>query len=177
MYGRGAEIDEEIQMRADDLYHRMMEQEREAAKAKAEGREAPAFKPLFEEAKAKAVFTPAGAAATKKAPEPSAALVAKWKEQLEKLPVEQREAEEQALRAEYRAKAEFKTELQSLLQKQAEEREKRKAEGKETITDRFKAWRGAWGPLAPEPPKADAPQTKSDAPPPPKSDASPPKSG
>jgi hypothetical protein len=172
VYGRGADIDEEIQMRADALYHRMMAQEREAAQAKAEGREPAPFKPLFEASQATgsaAVFTPAGAAATTKVREPGPVLVAKWKEQLEKLPVEQREAEEQALRAEYRAKAEFKTELQTLLQQQSDEREKRKAEGKETITDRFKAWRGAWGPLAPTtksdapPPKADAPPSKADA--------------
>ncbi|KAL2127937.1 hypothetical protein VTI74DRAFT_3719 [Chaetomium olivicolor] len=137
--GRSADVDEEIQMRADELYQRMLAQEREIEKAKEEGREVPAFKPLFDEKKAE------GAGAGKNGiPEPSPATMAAWKEKLEKLPPEEREAEEQALRAEYRAKAEMATQIQSLWQEQAKEREARKAEGKETVFDKFTALVGSW---------------------------------
>jgi hypothetical protein len=142
--GRNPEVDEEIQMRADELFHRMLAQEKEIEKAKEEGRAVPVFKPLLEEKKEAA---PGAAAAGKegdKAFEPSAATVAAWKEKLAKLPPEEREAEERALRAEHRAKAELAAKVQGLWQEQAKEREARKAEGKETIMDKFSALVGSW---------------------------------
>ncbi|KAK4040041.1 hypothetical protein C8A01DRAFT_35913 [Parachaetomium inaequale] len=148
--GRGGEVDEEIQMRADELYHRMLAQEREVERAKEEGREAPVFKTLFEEEGGKKPATSSSApaeVATAKGDgvhEPSAALVATWKDRLEKLPPEEREAEEKALRAEYRAKAEMASQIQGLWKEQAKEREARKAEGKETFMDRFSALAGSW---------------------------------
>jgi hypothetical protein len=132
--GRGAEVDEDIQMRADELYHRMLAQEREIEKAKAEGRDAPVYGSLFEEKRKMQAEVDAAAA---KIPGPSAEIVSSWKEKLEKLPPEEREAEEQALRAEHRAKAEMTAQIQGLWQEQAKEREARKLEGKETVTDRF----------------------------------------
>jgi hypothetical protein len=147
--GRGGEVDEEIQMRADELYHRMLAQEREVEKAKEEGREVPVFKNIFEEEGGKkraASSAPAEAAAAKggEVYEPSAALVATWKDRLEKLPPEEREAEEKALRAEHRAKAEMASQIQNLWKEQAKEREARKAEGKDTIMDKFSALAGSW---------------------------------
>ncbi len=134
--GRGAEVDEEIQMRADELFQRMMRQEAEIAKAKEEGRPAPVFGSVL-----RGEVVPAETAG---AAEPSAALVARWKEELEKLPPEEREAEEQALRGEFRAKAEMAGRVQGLWQEQAREREARKAEGKETFFDRFSNMARSW---------------------------------
>jgi hypothetical protein len=148
VHGRDARVDEDIQMRADELYHRMLDQEREIEKAKAEGRAAPAFKPLLEDQKpvvpAGAAATPVPAAVDNAALEPSAATVAAWKEKLEKLPPEEREAEEKALRAEHRANVEMAVKIQGLWQEQAKEREARKAAGKETIMDKFSAVVGSW---------------------------------
>ncbi|KAK3309977.1 uncharacterized protein B0T15DRAFT_19980 [Chaetomium strumarium] len=145
VHGRDARVDEDIQMRADELYHRMLDQEREIERAKAEGRAAPAFKPLLEDQKP---VVPAAAAAAAPAivdaAEPSATTVAAWKEKLEKLPPEEREAEEKALRAEHRANAEMAARIQGLWQEQAKEREARKAAGKETIMDKFSAMVGTW---------------------------------
>ncbi|KAL2023237.1 hypothetical protein VTK56DRAFT_3360 [Thermocarpiscus australiensis] len=170
--GRGPEVDEAIQMRADELFHRMLAQEREIERAKAEGREPPAFKPLFDKGTITTTTTtttatttggeqpPAAAAAAAAAaggsvagagtamgaelPGPSPATLNAWKEKLEKLPPEEREAEEQALRAEHRAKAEVAARIQGIWEEQAREREARKLEGKETLFDRFKSlvWSG-----------------------------------
>ncbi|KAK4151682.1 hypothetical protein C8A00DRAFT_16955 [Chaetomidium leptoderma] len=139
--GRNPEVDEEIQMRADELYHRMLSQEKEAERAREEGREVPVYKSLLEEKK---MILPATMTTTDKGLEPNAAVVAMWKDRLDKLPPEEREAEEQALRAEHRAKAEMAAKIQGLWQEQAKEREARKAEGKETIFDRFSALAGSW---------------------------------
>lgn len=151
VYGRGADVDEEIQMRADALYHRMLAQEREIERARAEGREPPAFAPLLDNVAPPAAADTAAAAATAAAavptagaagakggvPEPSPATLKAWKERLEKLPPEEREAEEQALRAEHRAKAEMAAQIQGVWEEQAKAREARKREGKETLLDKW----------------------------------------
>ncbi|KAK4141558.1 uncharacterized protein C8A04DRAFT_38955 [Dichotomopilus funicola] len=160
--GRDRDVDEEIQMHADELYHRMMAQEREIEKAKEEGREPPVFKGLFDGTSATMITAPtpsttsttaaadtaSSSAATTpgqpKIPEPNEATLAAWKKQLEKLPPEEREAEEKALRADYRARVEMARQVQSLWQQQAKEREVRKAEGKETFMDRMSAFAGSW---------------------------------
>ncbi|KAL2260720.1 hypothetical protein VTK26DRAFT_5202 [Humicola hyalothermophila] len=156
VHGRSAEVDEDIQMRADELYHRMLAQEREIERAREEGREPPVFRPLFEGveaaagvAGADAPVAAAGAAGAaggggKKLPEPSQETLAEWKKKLEKLPPEDREAEEQALRAEYRAKVEMSTQIQNLRREQAREREARRAEGKDTILDKWTMFIESW---------------------------------
>lgn len=145
--GRSAEVDEEIQMRADELYHRMLAQEREIERAKEEGREAPVFKPLFDgkdaEVAAGAVPSPAGGGA-KELPGPSQDTLAAWKKKLEKLPPEEREAEEQALRAEWKAKVEMSAQIHGLRREQAKEREARKAEGKDTVLDKWNTFIESW---------------------------------
>jgi hypothetical protein len=141
--GRDPEVDEDIQMRADELYQRVLAQQREIDRAKEEGREPPVFKPLFENNNT-SNLKPGGAAAAAAGDardplEPSAATVAAWKEKLEKLPVEEREAEEAALRADYKAKAEMAMKLQGLWQERAKEREARKQKGEETLFDKIKS--------------------------------------
>lgn len=132
--GRSVAVDEDIQMRADELYHRMLAQEREIERAKEEGRDAPVFASLFEEKQQARAEAQARASAVAG---PSAEVVSSWKAKLEKLPPEEREAEEQALRAEHKAKADMTAQIHGLWQEQAKEREARKAEGKETAIDRL----------------------------------------
>ncbi|KAK4659024.1 hypothetical protein QC762_106670 [Podospora pseudocomata] len=140
-YGRSAEEDEMIQMRADELYHQMLRQEEEIKRAKEEGREAPEFRSVLEEAAKVRQWQQeaAGEAAGKvNIPPPPAELIASWKEKLEKLPEQDRAAEEAALRADYRANAEMAASIQGLWQEQAKQREERKKKGEETFMDRFR---------------------------------------
>ena len=143
--GRRADVDEEVQMRADELYHQMLEREREMKKAKEEGRAAPAFKPLLDAETVARTTTTTPMAGRSRAPEPSPALLAAWKERLEKLPPEEREAEEHALRAEFKAGAEVGGQLEGLWKKQDDERKAREAEGKVTAFDQFRRLAKLWG--------------------------------
>ncbi|KAK3341694.1 hypothetical protein B0T25DRAFT_350312 [Lasiosphaeria hispida] len=135
-YDRPPAVDEQIQMRADELYHTMLDQEAAADKAKAEGLELPKFGPLIP--KAAAVPTDPSIPAAVAPAEPGPNTEAAWRRKLEELPEQDRAAEEVALRAEYQAKAEMAVKIQTIWQGQAKEREARKAEGKETIIDRIK---------------------------------------
>nr|CDP23006.1 Putative protein of unknown function [Podospora anserina S mat+] len=140
-YGRSAEEDEMIQMRADELYHQMLRQEEEIKRAKEEGREAPEFRSVLEEAakvRQRQQETAGEAAGKVNIPPPPAELIASWKEKLEKLPEQDRAAEEAALRADYRANAEMAASIQGLWQEQAKQREERKKKGEETFMDRFR---------------------------------------
>ncbi|KAK0632261.1 hypothetical protein B0T14DRAFT_490653 [Immersiella caudata] len=132
-YQRPKEVDEQIQMRADKIYQQMMENEREAAKAKEEGRPVPVYTPVIPKQEAPAAG-PDGVVPV----EPGPNTLKEWKEKLQKLPAEDRAAEEEALRAEFRAKAEVAGRIQSIWEEQAKEREARKAEGKETMVDKVK---------------------------------------
>ncbi|KAK0731816.1 hypothetical protein B0H67DRAFT_565957 [Lasiosphaeris hirsuta] len=134
-YDRAPAIDEQIQMRADELYHKMLDQEAAVDKAKAEGLEVPKFGPLIPKV---AVPTDPSVPAAVTPAEPGPNTEAAWKRKLEELPEQDRAAEEVALRAEYQAKAEMAVKIQTIWQEQAKEREARKAEGKETIIDRIK---------------------------------------
>ncbi|KAK4159155.1 hypothetical protein QBC43DRAFT_248047 [Cladorrhinum sp. PSN259] len=139
--GRNPEVDEEIQMRADELYHRMLEREKEIEKAKEEGREVPSFEPVFRKLEPVVKGTaPASVAA------PSEEKVKAWKERLEKLPEEDRAAEEEALKAEHKANAEMAARIQGLWQEQAKEREERRVKGQETVFDKFKGYLGSYRP-------------------------------
>lgn len=133
--GRDPALDEEIQMRADELYHRMVEQEREIEKAKAEGREAPPLAPVFRKLEPETKV---------KVPAPSEETVQSWKEKLEKLPEEDRAAEEEALKAEHKANAEMAARIHGLWQEQAKEREERRKKGEATVFDRFKGYLGSY---------------------------------
>jgi hypothetical protein len=138
-YQRPAEVDEQIQMGADSIYHKMIDNETAAAKAKAEGLPVPTFAPLIPKTEAPPAPGPDGVEVPT---EPGPNTLKEWKERLQKIPEEDRAAEEEALRAEFRAKAEVAGHIQSIWQKQAKEREARKAEGKETIVDKLKGIAG-----------------------------------
>lgn len=126
---RSPEVEEDIQMHADRLYHRLMEQESAIEEAKKEGKPVPKFEPLIP----KPIIRIAD---EKEDITISPHLQQKLKEQLEKVPEEERHAEEEAIKAELRAKAEVAARVQDIWAEQAKEKEQRRKEGKLTIGDR-----------------------------------------
>ncbi|KAI3527735.1 hypothetical protein CSPX01_16741 [Colletotrichum filicis] len=125
--GRSAQVEEDIQMHADQLYGRMIEQEEAVEAAKKEGLPVPKFDFTIP------VAAPAAAAAHTPRPD----LETSWKEKLEQLPESERAAEEAALRADFQANVEVAKNVQKLWDEQEKEKERRKAEGKATIVDRI----------------------------------------
>ncbi|TEA15136.1 hypothetical protein C8034_v002588 [Colletotrichum sidae] len=123
VYDRPAQVEEDIQMHADALYNRMIEQEKAIEAAKAEGLPVPKFDLSIPE--------PAGAL------KPRPDLEESWQEKLKDLPEEDRAVEKAAMLADFQVKAAVAKDVQQLWDKQEKEREKRKAEGKATITDRI----------------------------------------
>ncbi|KAF5595451.1 uncharacterized protein FSUBG_9138 [Fusarium subglutinans] len=120
--GRSPEVEEDIQMHADSLYQRMIKHEEAVEKAKAEGLPVPVFQATLPKAKKDAVM-------------PTEELQQQWKEQLDKLPAEERVVEEAALRADLQAKAEVAGSVQKIWDTQAEQRKQRQAEGTSTFGD------------------------------------------
>ncbi|KAL8393430.1 hypothetical protein RB595_003269 [Gaeumannomyces hyphopodioides] len=132
-HDRPASVDEEIQMHADSLYHRMLEQEAAVAKAKEEGRPAPEFAPLI----TRTTF----AAAADMDEDKIKGLVSeearqKFEDRVRDLPEQERAAEEAAAKAELRAQAEAASRLHELRREKEREKELRKLQGKETILDK-----------------------------------------
>ncbi|KAL8400115.1 hypothetical protein RB594_000499 [Gaeumannomyces avenae] len=142
-HDRPASVDEEIQMHADSLYHRMLEQEAAAQKAKEEGRPAPEFAPLI----TRTTFADAADMDDEKIK----GLVSeearqKFEERVRDLPEQERAAEEAAARAELRAQAEAASRLHELRREEERERELRKLQGKETMLDKVSgAFKGPGG--------------------------------
>ncbi|KAF4435431.1 hypothetical protein FACUT_7172 [Fusarium acutatum] len=120
--GRSPEVEEDIQMHADSLYQRMIKHEEAVEKAKAEGLPVPVFQTTLPKAKKDAVM-------------PTEELQQQWREQLDKLPADERAVEEAALRADLQAKAEVAGSVQKIWDTQAEQRKQRQAEGTSTFGD------------------------------------------
>ncbi|PKS09853.1 hypothetical protein jhhlp_004476 [Lomentospora prolificans] len=139
--GRDALLEEDIQLHADTLYQRMIEHEEVAAKARQSGQPVPAFQ----------IIPPRIISNT---PAPSEAVTNVWKDQLEKLPEDERVAEEAALRADYLARLTTAEKVKALRDKDDAERRKRKEEGKATMGDHF------WGFIQP---RSDAEAQENDA--------------
>ncbi|KAI1465471.1 uncharacterized protein F4812DRAFT_438871 [Daldinia caldariorum] len=130
-HDRSAEAEEEIQMHADTLYHRMLSQEAEITAAREEGRPIPKFPPLIPRLdQQKQAQQPAEEELL--TPEQQEILKAR----LKKVPEEDRPAEEEAVRAEFRAKAQVASQVQELWKKQEQDRLARKARGEETLWDK-----------------------------------------
>lgn len=145
---RSPELDEQIQLHADTLYHRMLEQEAAIEKAKAEGKPVPTFKPLISTVQAPAPAAAAATTTTTTNTQNGADTVdvqTRFKARLDKLPEEERAAEEEAMRAELRAKAEVASKVKTLWDEQAEGRRQRKEEGTQTVGDRISSifWGGS----------------------------------
>ncbi|KAI5864706.1 hypothetical protein GGS23DRAFT_619359 [Durotheca rogersii] len=160
-YDRSAEEEEEIQMHADTLYHRMLAQEAEITAAKQAGLPAPAFPPLIPRAPADPGHS---IAARQRDPLPAREQpphqrprdgrvedeeltpeqLAALKTRLSKVAEEDRAAEEEAIRGEWRAKAEVASKVEDLWSQQAREREARRLRGEETLWDKLSgAFRGS----------------------------------
>lgn len=140
------DVDERIQMHADKLYHRMLDQEAAIEAAKEAGEVPPSFPPLLSapvSAKTKSTTPstsseiPSATAPETKPSELSPAVQAQLKKRLEGLDDKERLVEEQAIAAEIRAGEEVAGQLGKIYQKQEEERKIRKDMGKETIGDRL----------------------------------------
>ena len=106
-----------------------MEQEAAIEEAKKEGKPVPKFEPLIPKPIIKITD---GEKEISMAPH----LQKQLKEQLEKVPEEERHAEEEAIKAELRAKAEVAARVQDIWAEQAREKEQRRKEGRLTIGDR-----------------------------------------
>ena len=134
-------MDEKIQMHADTLYHRMLDQEKAMEAAKEEGRPIPEFPPLLSSKKSNDDASSATAPSftenkTKPSDLPERVQV-ELKKRLEGLNPEEREVEERAIKAEIQAGEEIAGNLGKIYQTQAEDRRKRKEQGRETIGDRI----------------------------------------
>ncbi|KAH7360238.1 hypothetical protein BKA65DRAFT_181044 [Rhexocercosporidium sp. MPI-PUGE-AT-0058] len=142
-FDRPPEVDEQIQMHADTLYHRMLDQEKAIEAAKAEGKPLPEFPPLLSSSnKTKSSNTSAAAHAhleeNKLKPSDLPPKVqAAFKKRLDGLTDEEREVEERAIKAEIQAGEQVALSLGSIYERQAEEKRIRKEQGKETIGDKI----------------------------------------
>lgn len=135
-YDRPPHVDEQIQMHADTLYHRMLDQEKQIEEAKEEGRPVPIFPPLI--SKARAGQSDSAQESTKlKASDLSPKVQASFKKRLEGLNDDERQVEERAIQAEIEAGEQVAGQLGKIYEKQDEERRQRKEQGRETISDKF----------------------------------------
>jgi len=136
-FDRPPEVDEQIQMHADTLYHRMLAQEEAIQKAKTEGLPIPIFPPLLSSKGVKS-STQIPQADNKTEPSQLKTSVQKgMKKRLEGLNEEERLVEERAIKAEIQAAEQVAGRLGSIYAEQDEERKKRKEQGRETISDKF----------------------------------------
>ncbi|GAP84391.1 putative autophagy protein [Rosellinia necatrix] len=124
---RTPELEEEIQMHADALYHRMLKQEAEIDAAKKEGRPIPKFTPIVTKPMVEAAMPD-----PELTPEQQEIL----KSKLEKVAEQDRAAEEEAIRGELRAKAEVAAKVQDLWRQQELDRQARKEKGEATLWDK-----------------------------------------
>ncbi|KAI0015599.1 hypothetical protein F4780DRAFT_773425 [Xylariomycetidae sp. FL0641] len=145
-YNRTPAQEEEIQMHADALYQRLQAQEAAIAAAKAAGEPAPSFAPVIpspsssSSSSASTTTTTSSALPTTQEPEEEEELspdqLATLRAKLDKVDEPDRPAEEQALRAELRAKAEVAGRVQRIWEQQDAEREARRQRGEATLWDR-----------------------------------------
>ncbi|EON62485.1 hypothetical protein W97_01707 [Coniosporium apollinis CBS 100218] len=164
--GRSEEDDERIQMHADRLYQRMLEQERQIEEAKKAGLPVPEFKPVLSgESMRQAMAGGSGSslgetqtssvAAAKNLPTPATPgrnqdvfgnvpeeTRKNFEKRLESLSREDRELELRAIQAELNAGRQFGRQIESALEEQRQNRLKRKEHGQESMGDKIKSW---WG--------------------------------
>lgn len=128
---RSPETDERIQLHADKLYHQMLEQDAAVEAAKKEGRPIPKFEPVIPK--------PVAGADESATARMSEAAKRRAAEALEKLSAEERAAEEAAIEAEMRSKAEMVGKIKDLWKEQEAEREARLQKGEATVWDKATA--------------------------------------
>jgi hypothetical protein len=145
-YERPPEVDEEIQMHADTLYHRMLDQEQAVEEAKAARLPVPTFPSIISsstlQAQSRTQSKPAEHSSEKTSlPSEIEALKPHIKEQLkdrlEKLSPEEREVEQKALQMEIAAGENVGHQLNKVFEEQDKARKLRKEQGKETFGDKI----------------------------------------
>jgi len=120
----------------------MLDQEKAIEEAKAEGKPIPTFPPLLSARQKLSTSTTqktkeTGEANKVQASDLPTSVQASLKERLEGLKGEERELEERAIKAEIQAGEQVAERLETIYQKQEEERRLRKEQGKETIRDKL----------------------------------------
>lgn len=138
-FDRPPEVDEQIQMHADTLYHRMLAQEKAIEDAKAEGKPVPEFPPLLSRSSAKIAeaASPNPEEGGLKMTDLPAKVQAGFSKRLEGLSGQEKEIEEKAIKAEIQAGEQVAKNLGGIYEKQADERQARKEQGKETLGDKL----------------------------------------
>jgi len=143
MNGRSVEDDERIQMHADRLYRRMIEQERLREEAKSEGRELPEFEPVMSKGNLARMLGTA-APTTMGAQQKQSVLDtiseerrAEFEKRTEGKSVETVELELRALEAEMAHNQVLSKDALSILEAEKRKRRERKEQGKMTFGDRI----------------------------------------
>lgn len=152
-YERPPEVDEQIQMHADTLYHRMLERERVVAEAKAAGLPVPIFPDILSSS---ATSTPsqtlptptAGSSPEDPRPLPpdleglKPKVKAQLRDRMKDLSPEERALEEKALSMEIAAGETVGKEIGRMFEDQAKAKKSRKEQGRETFGDKIGSWFG-----------------------------------
>ncbi|KAI9767103.1 MAG: hypothetical protein M1840_005892 [Geoglossum simile] len=144
-FERAPEVDEQIQMHADKLYHQMLDQEAAIERAKAEGLPIPTFEPLI-------TISPPDKQTKSPSPPPfkpaltigqlSPEIRAQLNKRLEGLTDKERELEEKAIAGEIAAGELLAGRLTDVYKEQERARQERKEQGKQTLGDSI---RGLFG--------------------------------
>ena len=157
-YDRPPEANEKIQMYADTLYHRMLDQEKAIEEAKAAGLPEPSFQPVSSSLTPESLVSEAGnltsqdpqslemanshKAALAQQERLSPAGQAQLKERLKGLAGEERDAEEKAIAMEMAAGIVVAKQIGEMYEEQGRAKRRRKEQGKETFTDKLNGFFG-----------------------------------
>lgn len=142
-YDRPPDVDEQIQLHADTLYHRMIDQEKQIEEAKEKGLPVPSFPPILSSRKTGSAISPNTSLVPSldenkvKASDLPEKVQAGFKKRLEGLSDEQRVVEESVIKAEIQAGEQVASSLGKVYEQQEAERKIRREQGKETIGDRI----------------------------------------
>lgn len=143
-FDRPPEVDEKIQMHADTLFHRMLEQEKVIEAAKAAGQPIPHFPPIIpSRSTAVASASPSSHADTVPADDRITLdklrpdIQAQLRKRLEGLKPEEKEVEEKAISAEIEAGDRLARQVGTLFEEQAQSKKERREQGKDTLTDKI----------------------------------------
>lgn len=132
MLGRSQTVEDDIQMHADALYQRMLKHEEAVEQAKKDGTPIPVFESVVPRLGPNTV-------------QPTDEVQKSWKDKLDKLPEDEREAEEAALRADLQVKADVAKGIKGIYQSKEDERHARQAAGQATFSDTISALLGGKG--------------------------------
>lgn len=131
-FDRPQEVEEEIQMHADTLYQRMLNQEQQIQQAKETGGPVPSFPPILSDAK-KELLIEDKYNVSALGPDVQKA----FRKRLNGLSGEDRVLEEKALQAELQATAELKSSLTAVWMDQNKVAQKRENLGQATLVDKI----------------------------------------